>query len=72
MTDIGDTQFRRGDPVWVIQADGSQRAADYVGEAETSAWFGGVPRVFVVYPDTRSGESVEVTRVVTREVEGEV
>jgi hypothetical protein len=69
VTDIGDTQFHRGDPVWVIGEDGSQRAADYVGEAETSAWFGGPPRVFVVYLDTHDGASVEVERVVPRELE---
>lgn len=68
MSDIGDSQFHKGDPVWVIGQDGSQRAAEYVGEAETSAWFGGPPRVFVVYLDTQTGEPVEVTRLVAREV----
>lgn len=68
MSDIGDSQFHKGDPVWVIGQDGSQRAAEYVGEAETSAWFGGPPRVFVVYLDTKTGEPVEVTRLVAREV----
>jgi hypothetical protein len=53
--------------VWVIQADGSQRAGEYVGGAETSAWFGGSPTVFVAYPDTQSGEAVEVDRVIPRE-----
>jgi len=53
--------------VWVVQEDGSQRAAEYVGEAETSAWFGGPPRVLVVYPDARSGEAVEVDRVIARD-----
>ncbi len=66
MTDIGDTFFRKGDPVWVVSADGSQRAAEYVGEAETSAWFGGAPKVIVVYPDTRTGEPVDVDRVLPR------
>jgi len=68
MTDIGDGPFHKGEPVWVIQADGSQRAAEYVGVGEISAWFGGPPTVIVVYPDTRSGEAVEVDRVVAREV----
>ena len=40
-TDIADGPFHEGQPVWVIQADGSQRAGEYVGGAETSAWFGG-------------------------------
>ena len=69
MSDIGDTFFHRGDPVWVMETDGSQRAAEYVGEAETSAWFGGAPRVIVVYPDTQSGEAVEVDRVLRRDPE---
>jgi hypothetical protein len=66
MTDIGDTLFHKGQPVWVEQSDGSQRAAEYVGEGEMSAWFGGPPTVLVVYPDTRTGEAVEVDRVIAR------
>ncbi len=67
MNDIGDGQFQQGEHIWVLQSDGSQRAAEYVGVAETSAWFGGPPQVLVVYPDTRSGESVEVDRVIPRQ-----
>jgi hypothetical protein len=52
-----------------MQQDGSRRAADYVGEGELSAWFGGAPTVIVVYPDTRTGESVEVDRVIPREAD---
>jgi len=66
MTDIGDSLFHAGQDVWVIQPDGSQRAAEYVGEGEMSAWFGGSPRVLVVYPDDASGEAVEVDRVIAR------
>ena len=69
MTDIGDSQFHRGQPVWVIQEDGSGRAAEYVGEGELSAWFGGAPTVIVVYTDTHTGEGVEVDRVIARDVE---
>lgn len=67
MTDIGDGLFHQGEPIWVMQPDGSQRAAEYVGVGETSAWFGGPPTVIVVYPDTHSGESVEVDRVLPRD-----
>jgi hypothetical protein len=67
MVDIGDSLFHKGQDVWVAQPDGSRRAAEYVGQAETSAWFGGPPTVIVVYPDTASGESVEVDRVIARE-----
>ena len=58
--------FQEGDEVWVEQADGSQRAAIYVGEAQAS-WFGGGPGVYVMYPDTRTGEEVAMMRVVLRE-----
>jgi hypothetical protein len=67
MADIGDGQFFKGQPVWVVQQGGSQRAAEYVGEGETSAWFGGPPRVIVVYPDTSAGEAVELDRVIPRD-----
>ena len=58
--------FREGQPVWVEQADGSQRAGIFVGEAEAS-WFGGGPGAYVVYPDTRSGEEVAVMRILARD-----
>ncbi|HEY2260605.1 MAG TPA: hypothetical protein VGH45_12865 [Solirubrobacteraceae bacterium] len=67
MTDIGDGQFHKGQPVWVIERDGGERAAEYVGEGETSAWFGGPAMVLVVYPDTRTGEAVEMDRVIARD-----
>lgn len=67
MADIGDSLFHKGQPVWVVEGDGSKRAAEYVGIGETSAWFGGPPTVIVVYPDTRSGEMVEVDRVIARD-----
>jgi hypothetical protein len=52
--------------VWVIQGDGSQRAAEYVGEGEMSAWFGGAPTAIVVYPDTHSGEAIAIDRIIPR------
>jgi hypothetical protein len=67
MDAIGDARFQRGEPIWVAQGDGSRRAAEFVGEGEQSAWFGGPPTVLVVYPDTRSGEAVEVDRVLARD-----
>jgi hypothetical protein len=67
MSEIGDTQFHKGQPIWVIEPDGSQRAAEYVGEGETSAWFGGMPTVYVVYVDTREGGAVGVDRVLARD-----
>jgi hypothetical protein len=67
MSSIGDGQFHKGQHVWVMQDDGSQRAAEYVGEGELAAWFGGSPTVIVAYPDTHSGEAVETDRVIPRE-----
>jgi hypothetical protein len=67
VTDIGDSLFHEGQDVWILQTDGSRRAAEYVGEGEASAWFGGPPTVLVVYPDDGSGEAVEVDRVIARD-----
>ncbi len=67
MSSIGDGRFHKGEAIWVIQPDGSQRAAEYVGEGELSAWFGGPPSVFVVYEDTRDGAAVEIDRVIPRD-----
>jgi hypothetical protein len=68
MSSIGDGQFHKGQPVWVIQDDGSQREADFVGEGELSAWFGGSPSVIVVFLDTRDGASVPMDRVIPRDI----
>jgi hypothetical protein len=67
MTGIGDGSFHQGQPVWVMQEGGAQRAAEFVGEGELSAWFGGAPTVIVVYEDTRAGAGVESDRVIPRE-----
>jgi hypothetical protein len=67
VTNIGDGMFHKGQAVWVVGPDGAWRAAEYVGEGELSAWFGGSPTVIVVYPDTGSGEAVEVDRVIARD-----
>ena len=67
MTDIGDGQFKKGEPVWVEEPGAPPRPAEYIGQQETSAWFGGPPTVLVMYTDTRSGGAVEVDRVIPRE-----
>jgi hypothetical protein len=59
--------FERGQRVWVLGDDGSQRAAEYVGEADMSAWFGGAPRIIVVFEDDHSGAEVLFERVVPRD-----
>jgi hypothetical protein len=67
MTDIGDGTFHKGQPVWVVEPDGTRRAAEFVGEAGAATWFGGATRVIVVYLDTQTGEAVEVDCVYPRE-----
>jgi hypothetical protein len=64
---IGDGAFQKGQPIWVRQSDGSGRKGVYVGEGETSAWFGGPPTVYVVYPDSESGEAVAFDRITARD-----
>jgi hypothetical protein len=67
MSDVNEGPFHKDQPVWVIQGDGSRRAAEYVGEGELSAWFGGSPTVIVVFPDDHSGAAVEIDRVIPRD-----
>jgi hypothetical protein len=67
MKNVGDRQFRKGQPVWVIAPDGSQRAAEFVGAGQLSTWFGGSSTAIVVYLDTRAGEAVDVGRVIPRD-----
>jgi hypothetical protein len=69
MSDIGDSVFHKGQAIWVLGADGSARAAEYVGEGELSSWFGGAQTVIVIYPDTREGEAVEVDRCIPRDAD---
>lgn len=59
-------ELREGDKIWVEQADGSQRAGIFAGEAE-GTWFGGSVGAYVVYPDTKSGEQVAMVRVMPRD-----
>jgi hypothetical protein len=66
VTDIGDGPFHKGEPIWVMGPDGSQRPAEYIGVQEVGAWFGGPPSVFVLFTDTHSAAAVEVDRVVPR------
>jgi hypothetical protein len=70
--DIGDGPFHQGEPIWVMEADGSQRPAEYIGVREMGTWFGGAPTVLVLYTDTRSGGAVAVDRVIPRAAEDEV
>ena len=66
-TEIGHGLFHKGQDVWVVEADGSRRPAEYVGQGEGSAWFGGPPTVLVVYPEAGKSEAVELERVIARD-----
>ena len=47
---IGDGAFKKGEPIWVRQADGTAREG-----------------VYVVYPDSESGEAVAFDRITARD-----
>jgi len=59
-------RFEPGEPVWVMQANGAQRRAEYLGAGGVSVWRAGPPMVFVLYTDSRSAEAVEMDRVIPR------
>ena len=59
--------FKEGEAVWVQQPDGSERAGVFVGDGENATWFGGAPLAYVVYPDTKDGEEVNLARVTARD-----
>jgi hypothetical protein len=58
--------FVPGEPVWVMEADGAQRRAEYLGTRVASVWRAGPPMVFVRYTDSHSAEAVEMDRVIPR------
>ncbi len=58
--------FEPGEPVWVMDANGGQRRAEYMGARVVSVWRGGPPMVFVFYTDSHSVEAVETDRVIPR------
>jgi poly(3-hydroxybutyrate) depolymerase len=58
--------FEPGEPVWVMEANGAQRPAEYLGARVMSVWRGGPPMVFVLYTGSHSAEAVEMDRVIPR------
>lgn len=58
--------FEPGEPVWVMEANGSQRRAEYLGARVVSVWRSGPPMVFVLYADSHVAEAVEMDRVIPR------
>jgi hypothetical protein len=67
MSRSGNNLFDQRQPVWVFDEGGAQRAARYLGESETTAWFGGKVTVMVVYDDTHAAATVDADGVVPRE-----
>jgi hypothetical protein len=59
-------RFEPGEPVWVMEANGAQRRAEYLGARVVSVWRAGPPMVFVLYTDSQSVEAVEMDRVIPR------
>ena len=59
-------QFQEGHKVWVMEPNGQARPAVCVGEAEQSTFFGGSPKVYVVFTDTKEGAAVDMDRVTER------
>lgn len=58
--------FTKGEKVWVHNSDGSTTPAIYVGEGESSTFFGGPPMVYVVIEGADEGAAVELDRVTAR------
>ncbi len=59
--------FTEGQTVWVEDGDGKHHPGIYVGENETSAWFGGGPSAYVVHPEAKQAEVVSTFRITPRE-----
>lgn len=59
--------FKEGDPVWVEDANGNRHPGVYVGENESSAWFGGGPSAYVVHPEAQQAEVVSIFRITPRD-----
>lgn len=66
MRHLEDGPFEKGQDVWVMGQGGGRRAAEFVGQADSSDWFGGPPMVVVVFPDDASEAMVELDRVLPR------
>jgi hypothetical protein len=69
MRHLSDGPFRKGEPIWVIQGDGTQRAAEFVGDRESGTWFGGAASVLVIYLDSNTEDAVEFDRILARKTQ---
>jgi hypothetical protein len=69
MRHLSDGPFHKGQAIWVVEADGTQRAAEFVGDRESGTWFGGPASVFVLYLDSDTTGAVELDRVLARDTQ---
>jgi hypothetical protein len=66
MVTSGRAWFELGEPVWVMEADGARRPAEYMGARVASVWRGGPPMALVRYTDSHFAEAVEMDRIIAR------
>jgi hypothetical protein len=66
MSAANNRVLRTGEPVWVLEQDGSLRPAEYVGEP-TSACPEGRGKALVIYVDARGHGIVDVDHLRRRE-----
>ena len=69
MADSADRHFHTGQPVWVVEPDGSERPGEYVGEGQESGSLPGPPKALIIFIDAPGAEVVEVERLRLREGE---
>jgi hypothetical protein len=69
MADSADRHFHTGQPVWVIEPDGSERPGEYLGEGQESGSLPGPPKAVIIFIDAPGAEVVEVERLRLREGE---
>jgi hypothetical protein len=67
MANSTEGQFHTGQPVWVIEPDGSERPGEYLGEGQESRSLPGPPKALIILIDAPGVEVVEVERLRLRE-----
>jgi hypothetical protein len=62
-----DHGFKEGDLVWVEDGDGKHHPGVFVGDNESSGWFGGGPSAYVAHPEAHQAEVVSIFRITPRD-----